>query len=159
MENWDNWIFLALSVLLSIPVGIFVNLVTPSIDTYLKNRSLSANERQIKTLLIRYINIKNQKEHRLYGFRTPMFLGQPLIFWLPFISIGLIIVIFELLPNFGWFSDFLMIIAYLPMYYSSVLMFKGLADMRDLASFDGFKRRTIKKLKKLGCNPRDYGIE
>jgi hypothetical protein len=49
------------------------------------------------------------------------------------------------------------------MYYATVMiireMFNNLANLRDFVYFDSFKRRTIKKLKRLGCNPRDYGIE
>jgi len=36
---------------------------------------------------------------------------------------------------------------------------QGLANIRDFVYFESFKRRTIKKLIKLGCNPKDYGME
>jgi len=148
MDNRDNLIFLALAWLLSIPTGILINLVTPSIDTYLKNRSLSAKERKIKIVLIRYINIKNLKEHPVFIDKTPVFL------WLPFVSVGLIFLILTLFPNFSWFRVIIEIIASIPMYYSIILMNKDMANRLDFFFFDRFKRRTIKKLKKLGCNPR-----
>jgi hypothetical protein len=40
-----------------------------------------------------------------------------------------------------------------------VIVLKLTANVRDHVHFEAFKRRTIERLKKLGCNPRDYGIE
>jgi len=123
------------------------------VDTYLKNRSLSTRERKIKALLIRYINIKNQKEYNNIRYQSPS------LEWLPLISVGLLFIVFKLFPEFTWFRPILMFIVSIPMYYFMIRINQGLANLRDSVYFENFKRRTIKKLIKLGCNPKDYGIE
>ena len=159
MDSWDNWIFLLLSLILSIPIGIFINIVSPSVETYLKNRSLSSKERQIKTLLIRYVNIKNRREYPY--FRAGMYHNRQrwtLVFliFLPLLVFGLAGLIFEFFPSPSILRSILMMIANI-IYVVAVL--KLTADVRDYVHFEAFKRRTTNKLKKLGCNPRDYGIE
>jgi hypothetical protein len=149
-EKYKDWLLLGLAWLLSIPGGI----ITSRLDAYLRSHSLSTRERKIKALLVRYINIKNDKEHN-----NIRYLLNPTWWWLPFISIGLSFIIFEFIPAFTWFRPILLFIVSIPLYFFIVQIYQGLANIRDFVYFEGFKRRTLKKLIKLGCNPKDYGIE
>ena len=148
-EEHKDWLLLVLAWLLSIPGGILAN----RLDAYLKNRSLSTRERKIKALLIRYINIKNQKEHNKIRSENPTWV------WLPFISIGLSFIVFKFFPDFTWFRPILLFIVSIPLYYFMIRLNQESVNLRDFVYFESFKKRTIKKLIKLGCNPKDYGIE
>jgi len=162
MDNWSNWFFLIVAWVLSIPTAIIINLATPSIDTYLKNRSLSFRERQIKAILIRYINIKNMREYPAVRFKASHSSLNKLM-WLNFISpiitLGLFIVINILLPDKSLVRDVLEFIASFPVYYVTIFAAIDMSNWFSIRFFDSFKKRTIKKLRKLGCNPKDYGIE
>jgi hypothetical protein len=149
-KEHKEWFILALAWLLAIPGGIITN----RLDDYLKNRSLTTRERKIKALLIRYINIKNRKENNYLRYEIPTAWS-----WLPFVSIGLLFIIFILFPDFTWFRLILVFIVCILVYYSMILLSQGIANSWDTIFFERFKRRIIKKLRKLGCNPKDYGIE
>jgi hypothetical protein len=79
--------------------------------------------------------------------------------WLPFIYLGLSLIVFRLIPDFTWYRPILLFIVFAPIYYFMMQLYQGLANIRDFVYFESFKRRTIKKIIKLGCNPKDYDIE
>jgi hypothetical protein len=155
--KYKEWIFLALSVILGIPTGILSN----RLDAYLQNRSLSVRARKIKTLLIRYITVKNRKEYKKFINSTSYnFWGDAI---LAVISVGLVVLIITLFPTYSLLRVIIETIVSIPMYYATVrttkAMYDDVANMMDYLYFDRFKAKTIRKLKKLGCNPKDYGIE
>jgi hypothetical protein len=155
--KYKDWIIPAIFLVLGLPTAIIGN----RIDAYLQNRSLSAREQKIKALLIRYEDIKKEVERPprgLSGMPIPRYF---VVF--PILSIGLVVLILELIPEFSWLRFFLVLIVSLPMYYATIMIGKAmsnhLAYLKDVVYFDSFKKRTLKELKRLGCNPSDYGIE
>jgi hypothetical protein len=149
MENWDNWIFLLFGILLGIPASIFANLVTPSVDTYLKNRSLSAKERKKLILFTRYRDVKKGKKNPVFSTEATPYswlLVYPALYGVYVTSSA-----YDLSSSALWLT--LHILYLIVMTYYFIRLFQDFTIFWDYKHFDRYKGRVIKKLKKLGGNP------
>jgi len=156
----DNWIFLALSLILSIPVGIFVNIVTPLVKSNLKNHSLSAKERQINILIAHYKEMKKLRERpSIVDVRFAKWCllfvvsAYPLLYYDDMIH--------EFLDtNFGYFYGFILSMAYyIFLLFLEVQMVKSIIQLMNVLSFTQYKRKTVLKLVKLGGRAQDLDKE
>jgi len=138
-----GWILVGL--ILGIPFNYFINLTTPALGVYLKNRSLSRRERKIKVLLNSYEIYKGYKADP----------SSMLLALVSLIAGGLavlgIMFVFSSVIQGDLFKIFTLLLLW-ALCFMANRMITAVQNVRD---FDKFKERVVKELVKLGGNPED----
>jgi hypothetical protein len=133
-----GWILVGLT--LGIPISYFINLSTPWVGSYIKNRSLSRRERKMKMAISRYETFKGYKENPL--MMVVMLLS--LVLW-AVVILG-VIVIFSFVFSETLYKFISVALLYL-LYYITNAVSTAIENVRKFNEFEG---KTLSKLLKLG---------
>ena len=141
----EKWTFLILGLVLGIPISYFVNLTTPSLGSYLKNRSLSIRERKIKAVISGY------KVYRGYKVNP----SSMTIVLLSLIAAALAILASMFVFSFVFPAASTKLIDLLLLAVVYFMASRILTAVEYIRDFDRFKEQTVKKLVKQRGNPED----
>ncbi|MFT3891275.1 MAG: hypothetical protein QM730_06540 [Anaerolineales bacterium] len=145
----NNWVTFVLGLVLGIPIAYFVNLTTPALGIYLKNRSLSKQEQKIKTAINTYKLYKSYKAN-------PITLMLAI---LSFVMGALAILGTMFMFSFIFQRTLFTIIGLLLLGVLYFMASRILSAFGYLQDFDKFREQAVKKLIKLGGNPEDLDKE
>jgi hypothetical protein len=161
MIDWTTLLLGGLiGAIIGIPFGLFINLATPWVKSFLDKRKLSTNERKRFILLSHYRNMRifRLNPHQFYlwllrflvvGFINLAMLitvvGMIILFWNPNES-----------PTTNIFPPIVWGVLIFVLFASFCSIMALIADeITNVFRFDDYKTRTSAKLKKLGGNPID----
>ena len=161
----DNWLFLLLGLILGIPLSIFANMLTPSVISYFKNRSLSRRERKLKEIIYRYKKIKGCKDNPILlivmiykNISSVLLFLVSMIMGFGILSLPNTVINNPVTENFWGFMRILVI--FVMLYFgSSFLLWQSRDICVDVESFDKYKRRVISEIISLRGNPEDLDKE
>jgi hypothetical protein len=159
MGNWDNWFFLFLAVLISIPVGIFVNIVSPLVSNYLKNHPLSTKDRKILMLLTHYRDVVKYNSKTEFDSEYVVTVFMKVSFFPNAMALILLFSVNAANDVFGArayiYTEFITIAMFPFLVYTMALIPRVVSIIFDALNFREYRSKTITKLKKLGGNPEE----
>ncbi len=135
-----------IGAIFSIPFGIFVNITTPWVVSYFKNRSLSSRQRKAIGIITRYERIKEFRDN-----------PSSLIIYLQKNTLGLIVLSLGLLGVSLMIGETgLGITGFVFAFFLFAPVASSLSKTyTDLENFDKYEQITISRLKKLGYSLDD----
>lgn len=149
----QEWFFLLLGLFLGIPFSYFAEFTFPWVKSYFKKSSLSIRDKKLYSIIQRYQHIKRMRE-------VPTYLNLHM-----FRSIGFVLILLVLqLANTG--LDILGtrktftntangIIVVAVAFFNIVVLNRMIMDTNDAIRFPSFEERVLRKVEKLGGNPKD----
>lgn len=158
--DWNTLIIGAIvGAIVTLPIAIFGNLISPWVKSYWDKGSLSIRERRILVLMEHYKVISYLKNIPSYG--TYYILRRLAISVLGvFALVGVAILHADFYgtssSRFGSYTNMILVIAFLLMYMLGFLqIFSVTKDITETLDFMKFRKKTLSTLINLGVNPEE----
>jgi hypothetical protein len=162
--DWNTLVIGAIvGAVITLPIAIFGNLITPWVKSYFEKRSLSRRERRLFIILSRYKHICKLKGNRAYA---NLFLFKQVAYGLFFLSAQVALtspliistVLTDLDSNLESinYNGLLMLFGMALSFFVGVyILWQIVDDTKSALGFDKFREKTIANLKKLDANPEE----